>query len=358
MLCPRLKKGRFPQPFVAIRRLRPDGHKAARRVNFSGLLSTKSRSGFRVRIRPGPPTSMIRNKWPTLLAARLLDAAHGSTNHPSGSGVIEIAQVTIREMTATTLKDGAARMVTAHNKEIQSLLRDAYDPESLQQIHDVLSVHKTLAMRPLPTGLFSASFVTDFSRGTNYHAAWTRDNVHVAYAHFVHGRPEVAVNTAKALAKFYRTQHARIEAIVRDPARKQDAMHRPHVRFNGDDGTELQQDWSHAQNDALGYFVWLYATLALKGALPVEEMDLRTLADFVRYFAPSSTGRTRTADTGKNRSRSRHRAWEWSWPACDKFVNSAERAKQRAASNAARQYRHRCVGRLPRLFPGPRSTIW
>ena len=77
---------------------------------------------------------------------------------------------------------------------------------------------KTLAMRPLSTGLFSASFVTDFSRGTNYHAAWTRDNVHVAYAHFVNGRPEVAVNTAKALANFYRTQHARIEAIVREPA--------------------------------------------------------------------------------------------------------------------------------------------
>jgi len=175
-------------------------------------------------------------------------------------------------------------MITAHNNEIQSLLRDAYDSKSLQQIRDVLSAHKTLAMWPLSTGLFSASLVTDFSRGTNYHAAWTRDNVHVAYAHFVNGRPEVAVNTANALANFYRTQHARIEAIVRDPARKQVAMNRPHVRFNGDDGTELQQDWSHAQNDALGYFVWLYVTLALQGALPVDELDLRTLADFVRYF--------------------------------------------------------------------------
>ena len=196
-------------------------------------------------------------------------------------------------------------------------------------------------MRPLSTGLFSASLVTDYSRGTNYHAAWTRDNVHVAYAHFVNGRPEVAVNTAKALANFYRTQHRRIEAIVRDPARKQHAMHRPHVHTNGDDGTELQQDWSHAQNNALGYFVWLYATLALKGQLPVDEIDLRTLADFVRCFAPSNTGRTRTADTGKNRSKSRRRAWEWSWPACDKFVHSAERAKQPAAWNPDRRYRNR-----------------
>ncbi len=89
--------------------------------------------------------------------------------------------------------------------------------------------------------------------------------MHVAYAHFANGRPEVAANTAKALATFYQTQRAGIQAIIRDPTVKQTAMNRPHVRFDGDSCQELSQDWSHAQNDALGYFIWLYVTLALRG---------------------------------------------------------------------------------------------
>jgi GH15 family glucan-1,4-alpha-glucosidase len=108
--------------------------------------------------------------------------------------------------------------------------------------------------------------------------------VHVAYAHFANGRPEVAANTAKALATFYQTQRARIQAIIRDPTIKQNPMHRPHVRFDGDTCQELPQDWSHAQNDALGYFVWLYVTLALRGASRVEDLNFELLADFVGYF--------------------------------------------------------------------------
>ncbi len=141
-----------------------------------------------------------------------------------------------------------------------------------------------MTIRPLASGLFSASPLTDFSKGTNYHAAWTRDNVHVAYAHLANGRPEVAANTAKALATFYQTQRARIQAIIRDPTVKQTAMNRPHVRFDGDTCQELPQDWSQAQNDALGYFVWLYVTLALRGVLPVDDLDFELLADFVAYF--------------------------------------------------------------------------
>jgi GH15 family glucan-1,4-alpha-glucosidase len=175
-------------------------------------------------------------------------------------------------------------MIRAQNETLQALLSEAYDPPRLRQIRQVLETHGTLTMRPLASGLFSASPLTDFSRGTNYHAAWTRDNVHVAYAHFANGRPEVAANTAKALAAFYQTQRPRIQAIIRDPAIKQTPMQRPHVRFDGDTCRELPQDWSHAQNDALGYFVWLSVTLALRGATRVDDLDFELLADFVGYF--------------------------------------------------------------------------
>jgi phosphorylase kinase alpha/beta subunit len=175
-------------------------------------------------------------------------------------------------------------MISAQNEALQPLLSDAYDLPRLRQIRQVLESHDTLTMRPLASGLFSASPLTDFSKGTNYHAAWTRDNVHVAYAHFANGRPEVAANTAKALASFYQNQRARIQAIIRDPTVKETPMNRPHVRFDGDTLQELPQDWSQAQNDALGYFVWLYVTLALRGVLRVEDLDFELLADFVGYF--------------------------------------------------------------------------
>ncbi len=175
-------------------------------------------------------------------------------------------------------------MVQAQNEALQPLLCDTYDLPRLRQIRQVLEAHGSLTIRPLASGLFSASPLTDFSKGTNYHAAWTRDNVHVAYAHLANGRPEVAANTAKALATFYQTQRVRMQAIIRDPPIKQTAMNRPHVRFDGDTLQELPQDWSQAQNDALGYFVWLYVTLALRGVLRVEDLDFELLADFVGYF--------------------------------------------------------------------------
>jgi len=175
-------------------------------------------------------------------------------------------------------------MVHAQNETLQALLRDTYDGPSLRRIRGLLEAQGSLTMRPLASGLFSASPLTDFSKGTNYHAAWTRDNVHVAYAHFANGRPEVAANTAKALATFYQTQRPRIQAIIRDPTVKQTAMNRPHVRFDGDTCQALPQDWSHAQNDALGYFVWLYVTLALHGVIRAEDLEFELLADFVGYF--------------------------------------------------------------------------
>ena len=175
-------------------------------------------------------------------------------------------------------------MVQAQNETLQALHCDSYDRPSLRLIRGLLDEHGSLVMRPLASGLFSAALVTEYSRGTNYHAAWTRDNVHVAYAHFANGRPEVAAAVVRGLVGFYRSQRGRMQAIVREPGLKLEAMNRPHIRFDGDTCTELEQDWSHAQNDALGYFVWLYATLALLGVISLEESDVDLLGDFLRYF--------------------------------------------------------------------------
>jgi phosphorylase kinase alpha/beta subunit len=173
---------------------------------------------------------------------------------------------------------------TPQNPLIAPLLKESYTAADLAAVADLLQRHGTLTITPLPSGLFSAALTTDYSKGTNYHAAWARDNAHVAYAHAVNGRPEVAAATARALARFFRTQYDRLRAVIADPPLKRDVRNRPHVRFDGDTLAELAQDWSHAQNDALGYFVWLYATLGLGGWLRLDAAGAETLGLFVRYF--------------------------------------------------------------------------
>ena len=175
-------------------------------------------------------------------------------------------------------------MITSKNPDLQPLLHDEYTLENLARIISVLDAHRTLDFAALKTGLFSAASVSDFSKGTNYHSAWVRDNVHVAYAHYMNGKPEIAAKTAKALGTFFASQAPKFDAIIADPSRKSQIMQRPHVRFDGDSSREVDQVWSHAQNDALGAFVWLFSKLALNGSIVLEESDVETLARFPKYF--------------------------------------------------------------------------
>jgi phosphorylase kinase alpha/beta subunit len=170
------------------------------------------------------------------------------------------------------------------NPELAPLIRDRYSAADLAAVRGLLDRHGTLTLTPLASGLFSAAQTTDYSKGTNYHAAWVRDNVHVAYAHFANGRAETAVNAARALTRFFRTQRPRFREIIDAPALKSEARRRPHVRFDGDTLAEIGQSWSHAQNDALGYFVWLSAVLARARVFPPGDWDIDTLALFPRYF--------------------------------------------------------------------------
>jgi GH15 family glucan-1,4-alpha-glucosidase len=168
-----------------------------------------------------------------------------------------------------------------------TLLQDDYTSEALQAIDDLLAKKETLKITPLASGLFSAATTTEFSAVTNYHAVWVRDNVHVAYAHHVTHESEIAAAAARALARFFRSQASRFQAVIDDPRikeRETDAMWRPHIRFNGENSQELPEVWAHAQNDALGGFLWLYATLAIDGVIPWTEWDFDVVGFFVKYF--------------------------------------------------------------------------
>ena len=100
---------------------------------------------------------------------------------------------------------------------------------------------------------------------TGYRSVWVRDNVHIAHAHWVWGERDKAIAAMTALMSFFVRHRHRFTDAIAGRSHVQDPMQRPHIRFDGERLIELDEKWSHAQNDALGGFLWLYSKLAAAG---------------------------------------------------------------------------------------------
>lgn len=170
---------------------------------------------------------------------------------------------------------------------MSSYLRQAYQLAELEALWNCLTKHGTLSFSPLENGLFSAAVVNEDTVYTGYEAVWVRDNVYVAYAHYLDGTEaerEVAIATIKSLAQFFHQERLAFECVIsagRSPANQMD---RPHVRFKGHTLERIAQPWNHAQNDALGYFLWFFCQLVLDDVLEPTAEDYSLLALFPLYF--------------------------------------------------------------------------
>jgi phosphorylase kinase alpha/beta subunit len=116
---------------------------------------------------------------------------------------------------------------------------------------------------------------------------WLRDNVMVANSFRLRGDVQPAKKTMLALTSLLRTQIDRFKAVIADPALKLNVQNRPHVRFNAIDQTS-DPSWSHAQNDALGYTLWLRFAMANSGQLELDDSDYELYRLFPPYFAAIS----------------------------------------------------------------------
>jgi phosphorylase kinase alpha/beta subunit len=168
-------------------------------------------------------------------------------------------------------------MIHYHNHRLLPLIRDAYAPADIERLVDFLHREGTFHFPALPSGLFPAAHVAhDHSSG--YASVWIRDNAQVAYALAVDGRPAEAARTVAGMGKFLHSQTPRIAEILAGRLDPHDVMNRPHIRFDGRSVAELEEKWAHAQNDALGYFLWITATLVVEGHLPLTDELRETLA--------------------------------------------------------------------------------
>ena len=181
---------------------------------------------------------------------------------------------------------GPDRM-TFHNSALARLVPDGnYRADDLARVEAALSDHQTLTFVRLPSGLYSASWARESRAATGYANVWVRDNIYVAFAHHVTGASHIATEVVEALIGFFTRDYHRFDDIISGAVDPQDVAIRPHVRFDGRPLCEIgEQRWAHAQNDALGYFLWLSLTLAASGALTPDENAVSVLTRLVRDFA-------------------------------------------------------------------------
>jgi len=157
--------------------------------------------------------------------------------------------------------------------------------QDVRRVIDALSARGTFHFPQLSTGLFSAAagLSEDFAH-SGYQSVWVRDTIHIAHAHWVIGQPEVAVRAVTALLEFFARHPHRWDDIIAGAADRHDPMQRPHIRFDGTTLTELPEKWAHAQNDALGYFLWLACKLISAGLLTPTAAGCKVLHAVPRYF--------------------------------------------------------------------------
>ncbi|KAI9189550.1 hypothetical protein H9P43_000983 [Blastocladiella emersonii ATCC 22665] len=164
--------------------------------------------------------------------------------------------------------------VIKHNAALAPLLRPAYSSEAeVRAIWDVLAAKGSLRIpRITGRGLFKAALTGELTESgedyTGYGNCWVRDSVHVAHALLVQGDAAAAVAAVQDLARFWLAHRSRwAQCIAHTVDFAHDPTVRPHIRFNGAALRENPETWAHAQNDALGYAMWLAVALAADGHL-------------------------------------------------------------------------------------------
>ncbi|WP_319421926.1 glycoside hydrolase family 15 protein [Pleurocapsa sp. FMAR1] len=171
-----------------------------------------------------------------------------------------------------------------HNNEVARLVKTDYKLSDLQNLILLLQDRGTLTFSSLDNGLFPAAQVSDSTQYTGYAAVWVRDNIYVAHSHYLAGKTDVALKCLRCLMQYFSQHQQRFTRIIDGEINPDNVMQRPHIRFNGADLAEINQDWQHAQNDALGYFLWFYCRLIADKALQPSLAELAILTLFPLYF--------------------------------------------------------------------------
>ena len=172
-----------------------------------------------------------------------------------------------------------------HNSGLEAKVAKCQTAADFERLREGLKRAGAFDFPCHPTGLYPAVGTGSLREATSgYTNVWVRDNIHVAYALLRDGQTKRARRVACQLARYFRAHSRRFRQGILRPSLFRDPMQRPHIRFDGSTLKELPVEWSHAQNDAMGYFLWFYCLLIDEGVIPTAEVDRGLLSLFVLFF--------------------------------------------------------------------------
>lgn len=171
-----------------------------------------------------------------------------------------------------------------NNTKVAERIRSDYSAEQIGELTTFLKQYGALTFAPLPNGLFPAAALDQNKGYTGYSYVWVRDNIHIANALYSVGHISAATKTVRTLMQYFTKHRRRFVDIIEGRVDPEDVMKRPHIRFNGRTLEENNERWAHAQNDALGYFLWLYCKLVNEKELSLGPNEESTLQLFPLYF--------------------------------------------------------------------------
>ncbi|MBI5252725.1 MAG: phosphorylase kinase [Desulfomonile tiedjei] len=175
-------------------------------------------------------------------------------------------------------------MPIVNSRVVAGMVKERYSLHEIRDIFEFLCQKGTFSFHSLPNGLFPAADLRVDAKYTGYGNVWVRDNIYVAFAHHVNCKTPVAVRNVKTLSRYFMKHKRRLEMIVSGERNYREPANRPHIRFDGENLSEINQKWAHAENDALGYFVWLFSRLHNEGCAVITSEERELLALFALYF--------------------------------------------------------------------------
>ncbi len=171
-----------------------------------------------------------------------------------------------------------------HNKRVRALVKTSYSAGDLEPVERFFSEHGTLSIESNSNHLYPAVGTVPGFDPTGYRRTWLRDTVMVLNYEMEKKNYDMVARGLRSMERFLETQVPRFNSIISGETDKHVPMKRPHVRMNGETMEELTEQWSHAQNDALGYVLWLAFTMALMGKYEIPEESRYLYSLFPRYF--------------------------------------------------------------------------
>ncbi|HMR72508.1 MAG TPA: glycoside hydrolase family 15 protein [Candidatus Saccharibacteria bacterium] len=151
-------------------------------------------------------------------------------------------------------------------------------------IKEMLFSSHSLDFPTYTSGMVPASLLpSDAENKSGMGYAWIRDNAHVANALLENGETRKAAGITKAILQIAIQYESTLDDIISGTASAENVMSRPPIRVVGDT-LDATGQWPNAQNDSIGYALWIIAKTASREIVTLEEDDLRVINKFVAYL--------------------------------------------------------------------------